>query len=401
MDTDAVATAFPLACPDLPGPLPGEPTPIGGVLYGINPASNGVVWWNRWAQDNANSVVLARSGAGKSYFVKLDLLRSLIDGVHVAVIDPDNEYLHLAEAVGGATVTLGAVGVRLNPLDLQAGHPQAARVQPDALTRRALFLHTLVAVLLGEPPSPQERAALDKAIIAAYQQAGITNDPNTWNRPAPLLRDLSTVLGTVGAAGQTLAARLSPWTEGSFRYLFDGPTTNVATGQLVVWSTRQLADELRPAGMLLALDAIWRTVDTQPATATRRLVVVDEAWTLLRDGEGARFLYRLAKAARKRGAGLTVITQDVADLLSSDLGQAVVGNAATQILLRQAPQAIAAVTAAFGLTTGEGRLLLAAQRGEGLLLSGAHRVAFHAVAGTAEHRLCVDGLEFADSRGNP
>ncbi|GAA2339324.1 helicase HerA domain-containing protein [Dactylosporangium salmoneum] len=244
MDTEAIATMFPLASPDLPAPLPGEPAPAGGMLYGVNPDSAGIVWWDRWNQHNANSVVLARSGAGKSYFVKLGVLRSLADGVHVSVIDPDNEYHRLAGAVGGITIHLGAGGVRLNPLDIPPGDRR-----DDALTRRALFLHTLIAMLPGEQPPPAERAALDKAIIAAYATAGISNDPDTWQRQAPLLRDVSTALAADGSdAAPTLAARLTPWISGSFKELFDGPTTTVPHGQLVVWSTRQLADELRAPG---------------------------------------------------------------------------------------------------------------------------------------------------------
>ena len=362
------------------------------MLYGLNPDSNGIVWWDRWSQHNHNSVILARSGAGKSYFIKLEVIRSLADGVHVACIDPEDEYIRLADAVGGITIQLGVSGVRLNPLDIPAGDRR-----DDALTRRALFVHTLVAVLIGQQPPPNERAALDKAITAAYAKAGISNDPTTWRRPPPLLRDVGTALEALGTdAGATLAARLTPWTTGSFRDLFDGQTTTVPAGQLVVWSTRQLADELRAPGMLLALDAIWREVDaptTRTANPPRRLVIVDEAWTLLRDGEGAKFLFRLSKAARKRRAGLSVITQDAADLLGSDLGQAVISNAATQILMRQSPQAIDAVADAFGLTAGEARVLLAARRGEGVLLSGTHRVSFQAVASKKEHRLCVTGLE--------
>jgi type IV secretory pathway VirB4 component len=396
-DTDALAAAFPLASADLPAPLPGEQTPSGGVLYGLNSSSNGVVWWDRWSCDNHNSVVLARSGAGKSYLVKLETLRSLYDGVQVAIIDPEDEYLRLCDAVGGTAIQLGAAGIRVNPLDIPAGDRR-----PDALTRRALFLHTLVSVLLGQQPPPQERAALDKAITATYAQAGISNDPNTWTRPAPLLRDLAATLQAADVPGaQTLAARLSPWTEGSFKELFDGPTTFHPRGHLVVWSTRQLADELRAPGMLLALDAIWRDVDVPTSSRTdglgsRRLVVVDEAWTLLRDGEGAKFLYRLAKAARKRRAGVAVVTQDAADLLGSDLGQAVIANAATQILMRQAPQAIDLIAETFALTGGEARMLLAAGRGEALLLAGSHRVAFTTVASAREHQLCAGLADLID-----
>jgi type IV secretory pathway VirB4 component len=270
------------------------------------------------------------------------------------------------------------------------------------LTRRALFLHTLVAVLFGEQPPPGERAALDKAITATYAAAGINNDPNTWARPAPLLRDLTDTLeAAADPASTTLAARLSPWTTGSFRELFDGPTTFRPRGHLVVWSTRQLADELRAPGMLLALDAIWRDVDVPTNTradglGARRLVVVDEAWTLLKENEGAKFLYRLAKAARKRRAGVAVVTQDAADLLGSDLGQAVIANAATQILMRQAPQAIDLIADTFALTGGEARMLLAAGRGEALLLAGSHRVAFQSVASAREHQLAAGLADLLD-----
>ncbi|MGK5680182.1 VirB4 family type IV secretion system protein [Actinoplanes sp. URMC 104] len=387
MDTQALAAAFPLASADLPAPLPGDPATGGGVLYGINPDSQGIVWWDRWAQENYNSIVLARSGAGKSFFVKLDVLRQLYQGVQVAVVDPEDEYLRLADAVGGTIVQLGAPAVKINPLDLPVRD-----TRPDVLTRRGLFLHTLVAVLLAEVPPPAERAALDRAILAVYRQAGITADPATHHRPAPLLADLVAVLaaGTDPAAAQ-LAARLTPWVAGSFAGLFNGPSTTRPDGHLVVWSLRQLPDELRTVGTLLALDAIWRSVDAPgPAgLGVRRLVVVDEAWLLMRDGEGARFLFKMSKAGRKRNAGLSVVTQDVADVLSTDVGQAVVANAATQVLLKQAPQAIDQVAQAFGLTGGERRMLLSAQVGHGLLISGSNRTGFETIASNTEHVLAT------------
>ncbi|WP_431895484.1 VirB4 family type IV secretion system protein [Micromonospora haikouensis] len=385
MDTQALAAAFPLASPDLPAPLPGDPPTTGGVLYGVNPASAGIVWWDRWAQENHNSIVLARSGAGKSYFVKLEILRNLYHGVQIAVVDPEDEYLRLADAVGGSVVRLGLPGVKINPLDLPDGDRR-----PDTLTRRGLFLHTLISVLLGHQPPPAERAALDRAILAVYRQAGITTDPATHHRPAPLLRDLAQTLRTDDdPAAATLAARLAPWVQGSFADLFNGPTTQAPARHLVVWSLRHLPDELRTVGTLLALDSIWRTVDAPQHLPRRRLVVVDEAWLLMRDGEGARFLFRMSKAARKRNAGLTVITQDAADVLGTDLGQAVVSNAATQVLLRQAPQAIDAVGEAFGLTGGERRLLLSARRGHGLLICGVNRTSFESISSDAEHALCT------------
>jgi type IV secretory pathway VirB4 component len=391
LDTTALAAAFPLTSADLPAPAPGAVNTPDGVLYGLNTTGNGVLLWNRWAQDNHNSVVLAQSGAGKSYFVKLEVLRNLYQGTAVSVVDPEDEYTPLAEHVGGTVVQLGAAGVRVNPFDLPADD------RPDTLTRRGLFLHTLISVMLGVAPPPAERAALDRAITATYNKAGITTDPATWRRPAPLLRDLADVLAADDdpAAGQ-LAARLAPWTVGNFASLFDGPTTTTAAGHLVVWSLRHLPDELRTVGTLLALDAIWSGIDRPTTNARRReLVVVDEAWLLLRDGEGARFLFRMSKAARKRLAGLCVITQDAADVLATDLGVAVVSNAATQVLMRQSTQAIAAVKAAFNLTSGEARLLLSAPRGEGLLVAGRSRIAFKNVGSAAEHRIAVTGISEA------
>ena len=394
LDTTALAAAFPLASADLAAPVPGVVAEPDGVLYGVNTTSNGVVLWNRWVQDNHNSVGLARSGAGKSYFVKVEVLRNQYQGTVVSVIDPEDEYTPLAEHVGGTVVQLGQPGVRINPFDLPADH------RPDTLTRRGLYLHTLISVMLGAAPPPAERAALDRAITATYTRAGITADPATWGRPAPLLRDLAGVLAADDdpAAGQ-LAVRLAPWTAGNFASLFDGPTTTAPGGHLVVWSLRHLPDQLRTVGTLLALDAIWASIDTPYATAPRprQLVVVDEAWLLMRDGEGSRFLFRMAKAARKRSAGLCVITQDAADVLSTDLGLAVVSNAATQVLMRQSTQSIDAVADAFNLTAGESRLLLSAPRGEGLLVAGRSRIPFRSVGSTAEHRIAVTGLGEVDA----
>jgi hypothetical protein len=410
LDTTTLAASFPLSSPDLPAPAPGTIDKPGGVLYGLNTTSPGVLLWDRWSCDNHNSVVLARSGAGKSYFTKLEILRSLYQGVEVSVIDPEDEYTPLAEHVGGTVVQLGVPGVRVNPLDLPAD------ARPDTLTRRGLFLHTLIAVMTGTTAtsgggsatsgglSPGERAALDRAITATYANAGINNDPATWQRRPPLLKDLAATLAADrDQAARDLAARLAPWTTGNFSALFDGPTTTATGGHLQVWSLRHLADELRTVGTLLALDAIWGNID-QPtntshressrpqAPVARRLVVVDEAWLLMRDGEGARFLFKLAKAARKRAAGLMVITQDAADVLSTDLGMAVVANAATQVLMRQATQSIDAVSEAFSLTAGQARLLMAAARGEAILCAGRTRIPFRTVASAQEHALALTGI---------
>jgi len=382
-DTDALAACFPFTSPDLPL---GTGDAGMGVLFGLNLASSGVVLWDRWAQDNYNAVILARSGAGKSYLAKLDLLRNLYHGVDAFVIDPEDEYLALAETVGGTIIRPGAPGVRINPLDLNPGDGD------DALHRRTQFMQTFTtvaspngagAIADAAPLSGQEAAALDDAVLAAYRAKGITTDPRTWRRAAPLLGDVVAELVKFGEHGRSVAARLRPYVAGSFKGLFDGPTTTPAAGHLVVYAIKELADELKPVGTLLALDSVWRRVSTS-SPQDRQLVLVDEAWRLLTAGLGGKFLRDLAKGARKYGAGLTVVTQDAADVLSTDMGRAVVSNAATQVLLRQAPQAIDAVADAFGLTDGERAFLLSAGRGDALLACGTARIAFHSLASDIE-----------------
>jgi type IV secretory pathway VirB4 component len=393
-DTSALSAAFPFTSPDLPAADPTSVAAPSGVLYGYNVGSQGLVHWDRFGEGmhNHNSVILGRSGAGKSYLVKLELLRSLYRGIEIAVVDPEDEYARLVAAVGGTYVHLGVRDVRLNPFDLPIHtRPDGRRTAPkDALIRRSLFLHTVVAVLAGGELEAAERAALDRGIAATYQSVGITTDARTWTRPSPTLRTLRDQLATAGRAGDraadNLAARLHPFVEGAFKQLFDGQTTTQPEGHLVVFSLRDLPDELKPIGTLLTLDAVWRRV-SNPAIRRPRLVVVDEAWLLMREPSGAEFLFRMAKASRKHWAGLTVATQDTADVLGSDLGKAVVANAATQILLRQASQAIDEITQTFDLSAGERQFLLSADRGQGLLSAGTQRVAFQSIASPTEHYL--------------
>jgi type IV secretory pathway VirB4 component len=407
-DTSALSAAFPFTSPDLPAADPTSVAAPSGVLYGYNIGSQGLVHWDRFGagMHNHNSVILGRSGAGKSYLVKLELLRSLYRGIEVAVIDPEDEYARLAAAVGGTYVHLGGAGVRLNPFDLPIHtRPDGRRTAPnDALVRRSMFLHTVIDLLVGSKLEAAQRAALDRSIAATYQSVGITSDPRTWTRPSPTLRTLHDQLATAGQAGDRvaadLAARLHPYVEGAFKQLFDGPTSTTPEGHLVVFSLRDLPDELKPIGTLLTLDAVWRRV-SNPAIRRPRLVVVDEAWLLMKQPAGAEFLFRMAKASRKHWAGLTVATQDTADVLGSELGKAVVANAATQILLRQASQAIDEIAQAFDLSAGERQFLLSAERGQGLLSSGTQRVAFESVASPRENLLATSApaelAEYGDS----
>ncbi|MGW0734483.1 VirB4 family type IV secretion system protein [Streptomyces sp. NPDC002851] len=381
-DTAALAACFPFTSPDLPPPT-GPDGRTTGVLYGLNALSGTPVLWDRFAQDNYNSITLARSGAGKSYLTKLELLRLLFTGATASVIDPEDEYVRLAESIGGHVVALGTDGVRLNPFDL----PTAADPSDEVLTRRVLFLHTFLAVLLGSEFTAAEKAVLDTAILATYEQASITTDARTWTRTPPQLADLEARLRDAATeVAAELAERLTPYTTGSHARLFNGTSTVETSGHLVVYALRQLPEEVKAPAMLLALDAVWRQV-TLGSRRGRHLVVVDEAWMLMQAGAGARFLFRMAKAARKRWTGLALVTQDADDVLASPLGRAIVSNAATQILLRQAPQAIDQIAENFHLCHGEREFLLSATRGEALLLTGdrRHKVAFISVAAPEEH----------------
>ncbi|MFJ2203469.1 VirB4 family type IV secretion system protein [Streptomyces violaceusniger] len=386
-DTAALAACFPFTSPDLPAPdEDGASGTSTQVLYGLNTVSGAPVLWDRFGCDNYNSVTLARSGAGKSYLTKLELLRLLFTGATASVIDPENEYVRLAETVGGHVVALGADDVHLNPFDLPP-HSDSSGGE-DVLTRRMLFLHSFLTVLLGTALSGVEKAVIDRAILGAYNRVGITGDLRTWRRTPPVLSDLAAALTEDGSGAATqLAERLAPYVTGSHASVFNGHSTASTTGHLVVFALRQLPEEVKAPAMLLALDAIWRQV-TARGSRGKHLVVVDEAWLLMRDTAGAQFLFRMAKAARKYWTGLAVITQDDDDLLASSLGRAVVANAATQILLRQAPQAIDTISESFRLSQGEREFLLSAERGEALLLAGQqHKVTLISVAAPGEHEV--------------
>lgn len=368
-DTKALSSCFPFASAEL--------SSQDGIFYGKNVSTGSLVFCDRFALENHNQVIMARSGAGKSYLAKLILLRSLYQGIDVLVVDPENEYERVAESVGGTVLRLGGGRARLNPLDLSSPGTD------DALFNQVLFVHTLVKTLIGELSST-ERTHLDNGLLAAYERAGIsTNDPLTHNRPAPLLWDVVDILSQ-SPDGTSLAHRLAPFVSGSHRGLFDLPTTVRPEGHLVVFSLRDLPDELKAAGTLLALDSIWKKVSR--GERKRRMVVVDEAWWLLRSDnvQGAAFLNRLAKSARKHWCGLTTITQDAADVLSSDLGQAIITNSSTQILLGQSPQAIDSLAKAFNLSEGETSYLLSCDRGQGLFCMGTERAAIRVIASDAE-----------------
>jgi type IV secretory pathway VirB4 component len=378
-DSESLAASFPFAAAE-------PPLADQGCFYGLSDSGAPVVF-DRFACDNYNGVILARSGAGKSYLAKLEALRLLYQGVQVFIVDPEDEYRRLCDTVDGAYLPLaGPDAVTLNPLDLPPDRDHGA------LTERIVFLTELVELLAGGLTGA-ELAALDRAAHAIYSAAGINNDPDTHTRPAPLLRDLAAQLENEGREARRLAERISPYTVGSLSSLFSRPTSVQPAGELVCFSLRGLSDRLKPVALLLCLDAIWRSLDAQPR---KRCVLVDEAWLLMREPAGASFLYRLAKSARKRWCGLTTITQDAGDLLGTELGQAVIANAASHILLRQAPQSIDRIADAFRLTEGEKRYLLTCPRGHGLFVVGDDRFPLRVLASPGEHPIVTsDPAELA------
>jgi type IV secretory pathway VirB4 component len=355
-DTQALAASFPFAASE-------PPLEDDGCFYGLAESGAPVIY-DRFNRDNYNTVILAQTGAGKSYLAKLEALRLLYRNVQVFIVDPEDEYRRLCQHVGGAHLPLaGPDAVTLNPLDL----PERT---PEAIAERIVFLTELVELLAGGLTGA-ELATLDQAATSTYQQ-----------HDTPLLRDLADQLTTSGSHGRRLAERLAPYTTGSLSALFAAPTSVHPDGPLVCFSLRGLSDRLKPVALLLCLDAIWRSLD---GPLRRRCVLVDEAWLLMREPAGAGFLYRLAKSARKRWCGLTTITQDAGDLLATELGLSIIANASSHILLRQAPQAIERIQQAFRLTDGEARYLLACPSGSGLFIVGDHRFRLRVTASPAEH----------------
>lgn len=375
VDTDTASAVFPFASADVPGPV--APT---SVLYGLNLVTGGPVLWDRWSEPNHNSVLLARSGAGKSYLTKCEVLRQLYQGVKVTIVDPEAEYTDLAAHVGGTVLRPGAPGAALNPLTLRE------RGRPDALVRRGLFVRTVAETLLRERLDADAVAALQECVLAAYTEHGITADPATWDRPMPTLADVVRLLAA-REDGRALASRLGPFTgPGSLFALRESAIE--PPPRLLVWVLAEVPEELLPAVTLVVLD---RTTPARRADGRFELVVVDEVWTLFKDGRAAEFLAATAKSARKHLMGLAVVTQDADDVLSSELGRTVLNNSATQLLMRQSPQAIDTITDACKLTGAERSLVASARVGEALLLAGETHVAFRACASETEHRLCLTG----------
>jgi conjugal transfer ATP-binding protein TraC len=360
-----------------------------GILYGISVHNNSLVIFDPFSREleNANKVVFAKSGAGKSYACKVEALRALMLGVEYYVIDPEDEYRRVCDAVGGQYIRLsGSSAHRINPFDLPAVAGGTEGEDSDSLTERLQSLQGLLGLMLadrGSTLSQREKGALDAALLETYRRVGITRDPQTHKQPAPVLRDLYNLLREQGDS-LGLADRLERYVDGSLGQVFSSPTSVDLDRPFVVFNVRDLDADLRPLGVYLIADYIWRQVRTRRRP---RMLLIDEAWSLMQHAEGARFLSSMARQARKYYLGLTTVTQDVEDFLSTPEGHTVLANSSVQLLMRQDSSTIDAVSQTFRLSAGEREFLLACRKGEGLFFAQGNHIALRVEASPMEHSL--------------
>ena len=379
VDTGSLSTTFPFVSATL--------SADSGVLYGINRHNNSLILFDRFSLENANLVCFAKAGAGKSYAVKLEILRSLMWGLDVMIIDPENEYKALCEAVGGGYFNISLDSQqRINPFDLPPPIKNEEGVADESgesrLRNNVADIGGLVALMVGGV-NAEEAAILDKAIFEAYGAKGITIDPNTHQNQPPLLMDLYQAL-LKNPSAKSLYQRLDKYIHGSFAGLFTQPTNFQLNSSFLVFSVRDLQEELRPVGMYLALHYVWNQIRRE---MKKRILVIDEAWWMMQYEDSAKFLYSLAKRARKYYLGLTIISQDVEDFLDSKYGRSVINNSSLQLLLRQSPAATDKVAAVFNLTEGEKFLLMESDIGEGLFFAGNNHVAIKIIGSYIEDQL--------------
>jgi len=373
MNSSPVASSFPFISSEL--------TSDEGVLYGINRHNNSLILFDRFSLQNANTVVFATSGAGKSYAIKLEVLRTMMFGTDVLVIDPEREYKHLSDAVGGAYINISLSSEsKINPFDL----PRAVGDQrPDDVIRGAVItLKGLMRLMLGQL-THQEDSLIDRALLETYAKKDIGSNSDLSNIEPPIMQDFQDILeGMEG--GADLALRLKKYTNGTFAGLFNSPTNVDTKNQLVVFSVRDLEDELRPIAIYIIVNYIWNVVRSE---LKRRILIIDEAWWLMQNEDSAKFIYALVKRCRKYYLGVTNITQDVNDFLLSPYGQAIVNNSSLQLLMRQSSAAIDLIQKTFLLTEGEKYLLLESGVGEGIFFAGDKHAAIKVVASYAEDQL--------------
>lgn len=374
MNSSPAASSFPFVSSDL--------TSDGGVLYGINRHNNSLILFDRFSLQNANTVVFATSGAGKSYAIKLEVLRHLMFGTEIIIIDPEREYKHLCDAVGGTYIDISLNSEsKINPFDLPRSMGDDSK-PADIIRSAVITVKGLIRLMIGNI-TPEEDSLIDRALLETYAKKDITPDVDLSQAEPPVLTDLQEILeGMEGAEG--IALRLKKYTEGTFSGLLNNPTNVEMKNQLVVFSVRDLEDELKPIAIYTIVNYIWNVVRSE---MKKRILVVDEAWWLMQREDSAKFIFALVKRCRKYYLGVTTITQDVNDFLTSAYGQAIVNNSSLQLLMKQTPSAVDLVQKTFMLTEGEKYLLLECGVGEGIFFAGAKHAAIKVVASYSEDQL--------------
>jgi len=373
LNSSPASTVFPFVSFDL--------TSNKGILYGINAHNNSLVLFDRFSLENYNSVMFARSGSGKSYTTKLEVLRSLMFDTDIIIIDPEREYEFLAEAVGGRYFNISLSSHHhINPFDLPM--PREDESPSDVLRSHIINLVGLFRLMFGGI-SPDEDAIIDRAITETYASRDITPNTDFKNTTPPILSDFELVLSNM-EGGESLAKRLSKYTQGTWAGFLNQPTNVDINKRLVVFSIRDMEEELRPIAMYLVVNHIWAQVRSE---LRKRIMIVDEAWIMMKHEDAASFLFGLAKRARKYYLGVATITQDVADFMNSPYGKAIVANSSIQLLLRQAPSSMELLQKTFNLTEEEKLMLLEADVGEGLFFAGLKHVAIKVIASYTEDQI--------------
>ena len=360
-----------------------------GILYGINKHNNSLVLFDRFSMENANMVIFAKSGSGKSYAVKLEILRSLMMGTECIIIDPENEFKTLSESVDRSffKISLSSES-HINPFDLP--EPREDERVEDVLRSNIINLVGLMRIMLGGL-TPEEDAIMDQALSETYAAKDITpnSDPSMWAENVPIMSDLESVLETMEGA-DSLVERLRKFTKGTFASFFNQKSNISMDSHLVVFGIRDMEDELRPMAMFIIMRYIWNTAR---ATLKKRLLVIDEAWWMMKTEDGASFLFGICKRARKYWLGVTTITQDVSDFMQSDYGKPIITNSSIQLLLKQSPATIDLVQQTFNLTEQEKFLLLEAPVGEGIFFAGQKHVSIRIVASYTEDQIITTSPE--------
>jgi type IV secretory pathway VirB4 component len=381
LNSGPASSLFPFISPELSSEK--------GILYGINMHNNSLIIFDRFSLENANSVVFAKSGSGKSYATKLQILRSLMMGTNVIVIDPENEYQNLADAIGGSYFKISLTSqTHINPFDIPI-IPEGEE-PADVFRSHVLNITGLLKLMVGDI-TPEEDAILDRVILETYASRDITpeNFSSMQNLTPPLLQDLQTILENTDG-GANVAKRLEKYTRGSYAGFTNSPTNIDIQNRLIVFSIRDLEDQLRPIAMYIILNFVWNLIRARLAS---RLLVIDEAWIMMKFKDSAQFLFGLVKRARKYYLGVTTITQDVEDFLKSEFGKPIITNSSMQLLLKQSPTSIELLAKAFNLTEGEKMFLLEVGVGEGLFFAGLKHVAIKIIASYTEDQIITTNPE--------